>query len=131
MGSGIGDVDIMSEQKKTMIDSFKDKGEQTVTEWGNKFIETNVPKSLDWVITRIKETVLSMSKDNNKKMSEQIRDVIFQGIEIGEGNKESAIIQAMKNAGMDENTIQAIISDSNKYLVTRADYEASLMQKRK
>lgn len=37
----------------------------------------------------------------------------------------------MKNAGMDENTIQAVISDSNKYLVTRADYEDSLKQKRK
>ena len=44
-------------------------------------------------------------------MIEQIRDIIFQGIEIGESNKEIAIVAAMKNAGMSENTIQTIINN--------------------
>ena len=118
-----------NEKGNKMFNSFKETSEQAATNWGNDFINANLPKLLDSMVAKVKEVASSASKIENKKMIEQIRDIIFQGIEIGESNKEIAIVAAMKNAGMSENTIQTIINNSNKYLVTRADYEDRLNKK--
>ena len=119
----------MRYQENKIVDSFKNTSEQAITKWGNDFIINNLPKALDCMVAKFKESVLTVSKNENNKMNEQIRDIIFKGIEIGEDNKEVAIIKAMKNAGMDENTIQMIIENSNKYLCTRTDYENSVIEK--
>lgn len=116
----------MEKQDNRIVDSFKDTSEQAIIEWENEYIRTNVPRVLDWMTEKIKETVLLISNDEKKKMSEQIKNIIFQGIEMGEKNKEIAVIKAMKNAKMDDMTIQKIISNSNKYLVTRDDYDENV-----
>lgn len=116
----------MEKQDNRIVDSVKDTSEQAIIEWENEYIRTNVPRVLDWMTEKIKETVLLISNDEKKKMSEQIKNIIFQGIEMGEKNKEIAVIKAMKNAKMDDMTIQKIISNSNKYLVTRDDYDENV-----
>ena len=118
-----------NEKGNKMLNSFKKTSEQAMINWGNDFINTNIPKFLDSMVAKVKEVASSASKIENKKTIEQIRDIIFQGIEIGESNKEIAIVAAMKNAGIRENTIQTIINNSNNYLVTRADYEERLNKK--
>lgn len=74
----------MRYQENKIVDSFKNTGEQAITKWGNDFIINNLPKALDCMVTKFKESVLTVSKNENNKMNEQIRDIIFKGIEIGE-----------------------------------------------
>ena len=113
-------------RKEKMVNSFLDTGTESVTQWGNEFISTNTPKALDWTVAKVKEIFSSISKTSNMKSRDFIRSIIFQGIEIGEGNKENALIKAMKEVGLEESQIQLILTASQKYLVTKEDVNSSL-----
>lgn len=115
-----------SGRKDQVVNSFKDTGAESVTKWGNEFIQENTPKALNWIVSKIREAVTTAANGSNMKMRESVRNTIFQGVEIGEANKERAIVQAMREVGMDEQQIRQILSNSQKYLITRADAEASL-----
>ncbi len=114
-----------------MINSFKDTGTDSLTKWGNEFIQENTPKALNWIVVKIKETVTSSATTSNMKMRDSIRNTIFQGIEIGEANKERALIQAMREVGIDKEQITQVLLASQKYLITRADAEASMEKSKK
>lgn len=101
-----------------MIDSFVDTGVDTVTEWGNNFIKTNITKSLDWITFHIKDLFSSATYKNNLSFRENIRKTIFAGIEIGEENKEQALIRAMIAEGINEEKIKLILEKSSQYLIT-------------
>lgn len=109
-----------------MVNSFLDTGTDSVTQWGNDFISTNAPKVLDWTVAKVKEIFSSFSNSSNMKSREFIRNIIFQGIEIGEGNKENALIKAMKDTGLDDDQIRQILKASKKYLITREEIESSM-----
>lgn len=115
-----------SGRKDKMMNSFLDTGTDSVTQWGNDFIRTNTPKALDWTVTKVKEIFSSISSTSNMKSCDFIRSIIFQGIEIGEDNKENALINAMKEFGLNESQIEQILNASQKYLVTKEDVNASL-----
>lgn len=113
-------------RKDRMVNSFLDTGTEAATQWGNDFISTNTPKALDWTVSKIKEIFSSVSKTNNMKSRDFIRGIIFQGIEIGEGNKENALVKAMVEIGLDKNQIHQILETSQKYLVTKDDVNSSM-----
>lgn len=113
-------------RKEKMMNSFLDTGTDSVTQWGNKFISTNTPKALDWTVAKIKEVFSSISNTSNVKSRDFIRSIIFQGIEIGEGNKENALVSAMKEVGLEESQIHQILEASQKYLVTKEDVDSSM-----
>lgn len=113
-------------RKEKMVNSFLDTGTDSVTQWGNEFISTNTPKALDWTVAKVKEIFSSISKTSNTKSRDFIRSIIFQGIEIGEGNKENALIKAMKEVGLEESQIRQILKASQKYLVIKDDVDSSM-----
>lgn len=113
-------------RKDQVVSSFLDTGAESVKTWGNGFISTNTPKALDWTVAKIKEIFSSFSNGNNVKSRDFIRDIIFQGIEIGEGNKENALVKAMQEVGIEEGQIHQILITSQKYLVTKEDVNSSL-----
>lgn len=115
-----------SGRKDKMVNSFLDTGTDSVTQWGNDFISTNTPKALDWTVAKVKEIFSSISKTSNIKSRDFIRNIILQGIEIGEGNKENALIKAMKEVGLEESQIRQILKASQKYLVTKEDVDSSM-----
>ncbi|MDD3339795.1 MAG: hypothetical protein PHS82_13180 [Lachnospiraceae bacterium] len=117
--------------KNQMLDSFKNTGTDAVTSWGNNFISTNTPKALDWMVSKIKETVSSLAKSNNMKSRNSIKNIIFQGIEIGERNKENAIIRAMQDVGISSEQITQILETSTQYLVTKEDVEKASIKEKK
>lgn len=49
-------------RKDQMMDSFLDTSTESMTEWGNDFIKTNVPKTMDWITARIKDVFSSIKK---------------------------------------------------------------------
>lgn len=105
-------------RKEQILDSFADNGADAVTEWGNDFIKTNIPKSLDLITSYIKEFFSSVTSKNNLTIKENIRNAIYTGIEVGEKNKEQALIKAMKVEGIDEGEIKIILEKSSQYLIT-------------
>ena len=116
----------MDKEKKTnrgekVKESLLDAGAESATNWGINFINENLPKAMDSTVSKIKELITSFSKSNNVKMRDSIRNVIFQGIEIGEENKEHAMIMAMQREGFDAETINRILKISQQYLVTKED----------
>lgn len=98
-----------------------DTSEKAFKEWADDFIIENVPKVMNWSVARIKEFFSSLEKGSNKKVSENIRKGMFECIEIGEVNKERAMIMAMKKAGVEDAKIKEILELSNKYLVQKDD----------
>ena len=113
-----------SGRKDKIVNSFLDTGADSVTQWGNKFISTNTPKALDWTVSKVKEVFSSVANNSNVKSHDFIRSIIFQGIEIGEVNKENALVNAMKEVGLDESQIKQILKVSQKYLVTKEDVDS-------
>ena len=113
-------------RKDRVVSSFLDTGAESVKTWGNGFISTNTPKALDWTVSKIKEIFSTLSNNSNVKSRDFIRSVIFQGIEIGEGNKENALIKAMQEVGIEDSQIHQILITSQKYLVTKDDVNSSL-----
>ncbi len=49
-----------------MVNSFKDTSEETMTNWGNDFIKENLPKTMDWLVNKIKEVAATASKKTAK-----------------------------------------------------------------
>jgi hypothetical protein len=115
-----------SGRKDKIMNSFLDTGTDSVIQWGNKRIATDTPEVLDWVLNKVKEVFSSVANASNVKSRDFIRSIIFQGIEIGEGNKENALVNAMKEVGLDESQIERILEASKKYLVTKEDVDSSL-----
>ena len=115
-----------SGRKDKMMNSFLDTGTDSVTQWGNNFISTNTPRALDWTVVKVKEIFSSISSTSNMKSRDFIRSIIFQGIEIGEINKENALVNAMKEVGLEESQIEQILQVSQKYLVTKEDVDSSM-----
>ena len=115
-----------SGRTEKMVNSLLDTGADSVTQWGNEFISTNAPRILDSTVTKIKEIFSSVSTSSNMKSREFIRSIIFQGIEIGESNMETALVQAMRETGLDESQIHQILETSKKHLVTKEDVESSM-----
>ena len=105
-------------KKEQIVDSFVDSGAEAVIEWGNEFIKTNVPKSLDWISSNIKGVFSSLASKSDLSLRENVRKAIFAGIEVGEENKEQALIQAMKVEGIDEKKIKLILDESKQFLIT-------------
>lgn len=110
-----------SSRNDNIVNSFLDTSTDSVTKWGNEFISTNTPKALDWTVTKVKEIFSSISNTSNMKSRDFIRSIIFQGIEIGESNKEKALVNAMKEIGIEDAQIRQILKASKKYLVTKED----------
>lgn len=90
----------------------------TVTEWGNNFIKTNIPKSLDWMTSHIKDVFSFVTSKNSLSIKENIQKAILVGIKIGEENKEQSLIRAMIDEGINEEKIKVILEKSNQYLIT-------------
>lgn len=110
-----------SSRNDNIFNSFLDTSADSVTKWGNEFISTNTPKALDWTVAKVKEIFSSISNTSNVKSRDFIRSIIFQGIEIGESNKEKALVNAMKEIGIEDAQIRQILKASKKYLVTKED----------
>lgn len=110
-----------SSRNDNIVNSFLDTSTDSVTKWGNEFISTNTPKALDWTVAKVKEIFSSISNTSNMKSRDFIRSIIFQGIEIGESNKEKALVNAMKEIGIEDAQIRQILKASKKYLVTKED----------
>lgn len=110
-----------SSRNDNIVNSFLDTSTDSVTKWGNEFISTNTPKALDWTVTKVKEIFSSISNTSNMKSRDFIRSIIFQGIEIGKSNKEKALVNAMKEIGIEDAQICQILKASKKYLVTKED----------
>lgn len=110
-----------SSRNDNIVNSFLDTSTDSVTKWGNEFISTNTPKALDWTVAKVKEIFSSISNTSNMKFRDFIRSIIFQGIEIGESNKEKALVNAMKEIGIEDAQIRQILKASKKYLVTKED----------
>lgn len=110
-----------SSRNDNIVNSFLDTSTDSVTKWGNEFISTNTPKALDWTVAKAKEIFSSISNTSNMKSRDFIRSIIFQGIEIGESNKEKALVNAMKEIGIEDAQIRQILKASKKYLVTKED----------
>lgn len=110
-----------SSRNDNIVNSFLDTSTDSVTKWGNEFISTNTPKALDWTVAKVKEIFSSISNTSNIKSRDFIRSIIFQGIEIGESNKEKALVNAMKEIGIEDAQIRQILKASKKYLVTKED----------
>ena len=106
------------ERKELFEQAKKSYGAEAVIEWGNEFIKTNVPKSLDWISSNIKGVFSSLASKSDLSLRENVRKAIFAGIEIGEENKEQALIQAMKVEGIDEKKIKLILDESKQFLIT-------------
>ena len=109
----------MKKEKQNIMESLKSKSEETVTIWGNNYIEEKLPQALDWAEAKIRETLVMFSQKENKNMREQTRYILFQGIEIGKNIKENSIVKAMEESGIDEQTIKKIIAKSDKYMIKR------------
>jgi len=111
-------------RKDQMMDSFLDTSTESMTEWGNDFIKTNVPKTMDWITARIKDVFSSIKNKSDSSIGASVRKAIQAGIEIGEENKEQAMIKAMMNSGIKEIQIRQILNASNQFLVTWEDIES-------
>ncbi|MFA7034467.1 MAG: hypothetical protein WC166_07425 [Bacteroidales bacterium] len=105
-------------RKDQMIDLFLDTGTDSMTEWGTEFIKTNVPKTMDWIVARVKDVFASAKTKGDNSIKSSVRKAIQAGIEIGEENKEQAITQAMIKAGISDTIIKQILDSSCQYLVT-------------
>ncbi len=105
-------------RKDQMMDSFLDTGTDSMTEWGNEFIKTNVPKTMDWIVARVKEVFSSVKAKGDNSIKSSVQKAIQVGIEIGEKNKEQAITQAMIKAGVSDTQIKQILDSSSQFLVT-------------
>lgn len=105
-------------RKDKIVNTFYDTGTDSITKWGNDFISTNVPKAMNWTVEKIKEMVSSLADNSNVKSRGFIRNIIYRGIEIGEDNKEHAMILAMQELEIDEKQIQQILIASKQYLIT-------------
>ena len=105
-------------RKDKMANTLFDTATDSVTEWGNDFIKTNVPRILDCAADKTRIAISTLTKKNNIKNRSFIRDAIYQGIEIGEENKERALVMAMKEMGTSDAQINQILEISNKFLVT-------------
>ncbi|MHB1154044.1 MAG: hypothetical protein ACYCWE_20365 [Eubacteriales bacterium] len=112
-------------RKDQMMESFVDTGTDSMTEWGNEFIKTNVPKIMDWITARIKELFSSIKNKSDSSISSSVRKAIQAGIEIGEKNKEQALIKAMVKDGIQEAQIRQILDTSNQFLVTWESIESA------
>ena len=111
-------------RKDKVINTLLDTGAESVTEWGNKFIKSNTPKALDWITERMKILCSTMREKSCNSISLNVRNAIHAGIEIGEENKERAIICAMIASGMQEDQIKQIIESSKSFLVTWESIES-------
>lgn len=105
-------------RKDRMVNTFLDTSADSMTAWGNEFLSTNIPKTMNWTVTKIKEVFSALANNSNVKSRDFIRNAILQGIEIGEANKERSLILAMKKLGIDEGRINQILEESNQFLVT-------------
>jgi len=105
-------------RKDQMFDSFADTCQEAMTEWGNSFIKTNVPKMMDGVTARIRDVFSSIKNKSDSSIRASVCKAIQMGIEIGEENKEQAMIKAMINAGIKETQIRQILNASNQFLLT-------------
>lgn len=117
----------MEKNKTNNIETIKksciDTANVTTKEWTEKCIKTNLTSLYDWMEKAIKETISDFASKDKKKTRDFIRDTIFQGIEIGENNKERSLIMAMRDAGISEESILQIVKNSRQYLVTRESIE--------
>ena len=95
-----------SSRNDNIFNSFLDTSADSVTKWGNEFISTNTPKALDWTVAKVKEIFSSISNTSNMKSRDFIRSIIFQGVEIGESNKEKTLVNAMKEIGIEDAQIR-------------------------
>jgi len=110
-------------RKDKVVDSFLDTGTDSVIDWGNQFISENLPKTMNWTVAKIKEGISSIAKKSETSIRSSSHKWIFEAIEIGEANKERAMLLAMKEMDLSEKQIQDILSAHNKYLVTKDDFE--------
>ena len=108
-------------RKRKMVNSFLDSSEEAMTKWLNEFIDENLPKTMTWTTTKIKELVLSLSDKSNTNTRDRIRNIILFGIEIGENNKEEAMVLAMREVGISEEQIIQVLENTPKYMVTKKD----------
>lgn len=71
-----------------------------------------------------------MFKSTTNKEENSTRDLIrsvwFEGMKIGEENKERALILSMKDAGITDEKIKKITESSKQYLVTKTEMEAGM-----
>ena len=110
-------------RKDKVVDSLLDTGTDSVIDWGNQFIHDNLPKAMNWTVEKIKEGISSLAKSSGMSIRSSTQKWIFEAIEIGEANKERAMLLAMKEQGLSEKQIQSILTAQKKYLVTKADFE--------
>lgn len=113
--------DQIKNKKKQIMNSFVDTGVEEAIKWGNDYIKKNVPKSLDWIESYIKNLFSSATSHDSDSISENIRKAIFAGIEIGEENKERALVKAMIDEGINHKKINLILEKSSQYLITNEE----------
>lgn len=110
-------------RKDKVVDSFFDTGTDSMIDWGNQFINENLPKAMNWTVEKIKEGISSIAKSSGTSIRSSTHKWIFEAIEIGEANKERAMMLAMKELGLSEEQVQDILTAQKKYLVTKTDFE--------
>ena len=113
----MGNNDSEKSRKDQMLESFVNTGTDTVTEWGTYFIKSNVPKTLDWTVKKIKEMGESIAKREHESIKNSFHEVMLMGMEIGENNKEQALQKAMQQVGIEDAQIQAIVELSKQYMI--------------
>lgn len=110
-------------RKDKVVDSYLDTGTDSMIDWGNQFISENLPKAMNWTVEKIKEGISSIAKSSGSSVRSSTHKWIFECIQIGEANKERAMLIAMKEAGIPAEQIQGVLRNHKKYLVTESDYE--------
>ena len=110
-------------RKDKVVGSLLDTGTDSVIDWGNQYISENLPKAMNWTVEKIKDGISSIANKSGTSVRSTMRKWIFEAIEIGEANKERAMLLAMKELCLSEKQIQDILAAQEKYLVTQDDLE--------
>lgn len=99
-----------------LVNTFCDVTEKAVSQWESEFIQTNVPRILDWVVHNFKEKIKSWAEKEPEQKEAVLptMDTFLKGIECGEWRKEMAMIYGMEKAGLSKEQIQKIVEYSRK-----------------
>ena len=68
---------------------------------------------------------LSIKNKSDSSIGASVRKAIQAGFEIGEENKEQAMIEAIVCAGIEETQIRQILNNSKQFLVTWEDIDSA------
>ena len=105
----MSDVEMTRKQKIT--NDLLDSSSKAVSDWGQGYLETNIPHALDWVMAKFQEVVRNLVVDKPEQESVVLpsMETYLKGIECGEQRKEIAMIYGMQKAGLSKEQIEEIL----------------------